>query len=304
MKKVFLLFSIIFLIVFQMSAKPQVAITIDDIDLNANDTPLLSLDERNTKILQALKNNGNLQAALFVCGMRIDNPQGKKHLAEWDKANHIIANHSYSHFYYPSVDFDKFSNDVLRGEKLISDLKNFRKLFRFPYLKEGNTPEKRDAMRKFLQENGYKQGYVTIDTSEWAIDARLRKRLKENPQADLKLYRDFYLEHIWERTVFYDELAKKVWKKPVKHTVLLHHNLLTALFLDDLLKMFKQKGWKIIKAEKAFKDSIFQFNPSIVPAGESIIWALAKESNKFENLLRYPAEDERYEKEKMDKLGL
>lgn len=145
--------------------------------------------------------------------MRIDNEQGRNHLAEWDKANHLIANHSYSHFYYPSVTFEKFSQDILRGENMISKSKNFRKLFRFPYLKEDETSEKRDEIRKFLRENGYKPGYVTIDTSEWAIDIRLRKKLNSNPQADLKPYRDFYLEHVWERAVFYDGLAKKLGRK-------------------------------------------------------------------------------------------
>jgi hypothetical protein len=78
----------------------------------------------------------------------------------------------------------------------------------------------------------------------------------------------------------------------------------TALFLDDLLQMFEKKGWKLINAERAFKDPVFKKFPNVVPAGESIIWSLAKESGKFENELRYPAEDERYEKQKMDKLGL
>ena len=304
MRKFIIVFTLIFVLISQAMAKPQVAITVDDIDLNPNDTPLLSLDDRNEKILRTLKENGNLQAALFVCGMRVDNEQGRIHLAEWDKANHLIANHSYSHFYYPSVDFEKFSNDILRGEKVISEYENFQKLFRFPYLKEGDTAEKRDRIREFLRENNYKPGYVTIDTSEWAIDIRLRKKLNENPQADLKPYRDFYLEHIWERTVFYNDLAKKIGRKNVKHTILLHHSLLTALFLDDLLKMFAEKGWKVIDADKAFKDPIFKTYPSNVPAGESIIWALAKESGKFDDILRYPAEDERYEKARMDELGL
>lgn len=304
MKKLSIVLLIFFSFVLQVSAQSEVAITIDDIDLNPGDTPLLSLDQRNLKILQALKTNGNLQAALFVCGMRIDNDQGKARLAEWNKSGHIIANHSYSHFYYPSTDFGKFSQDVLRGEKLISGFRNFRRLFRFPYLKEGDTPEKRDNMRNFLRENNYRMGYVTIDTSEWAIDARLRKRLRENQQTDLKPYRDFYLEHIWERTVFYDQLARKLRRKPVKHTLLIHHNLVTALFLDDLLKMFARKGWKVIDAEKAFNDSIFNEYPTNAPSGESIVWALAKESKKFEDILRYPAEDERYEKDRMDSLGL
>lgn len=282
----------------------EVSITIDDINLNSNDTPKLSLDERNTAILTALRKHRKLKAALFVCGMRVDNTQGKKHLLEWDKAGHLIANHSYSHFFYPNTEFEKFSQDIIKGEKVISGLKNFRKFFRFPYLKEGNTNEKRDKIRAFLSERNYRMGYVTIDTSEWAIDGRLRKRLNDNPNADLTAYRNFYLEHIWERAQFYDRLARKVTGKSVSHTLLIHHNLVTALFLDDLLRMFEKKGWKLISAEQAFEDPVFKKFPNVLPAGESIIWSLAKESGKFENELRYPAEDERYEKEKMDKLGL
>ena len=282
----------------------EVSITIDDMDLNGNDTPKLSLDERNTAILAALRKHRKLKAALFVCGMRVDNEQGKKHLLEWDKAGHLTANHSYSHLFYPNTDFEKFSQDIIKGEAVISGLKNFQKFFRFPYLKEGNTTEKRDKIRAFLNERNYRMGYVTIDTSEWAIDGRLRKRLNDNPNADLTAYRDFYLEHIWERAQFYDRLARKVTGKPVRHTLLIHHNLVTALFLDDLLQMFEKKGWKLINAERAFKDPVFKKFPNVVPAGESIIWSLAKESGKFENELRYPAEDERYEKEKMNKLGL
>lgn len=282
----------------------EVAITIDDPDLNSNDTPKLALDERNAAILAALRKHKDLKAALFVCGMRVDNEQGKKHLLDWDKAGHLIGNHSYSHFFYPRAGFEKFSQDVMKGEAIISGLKNYRKFFRFPYLKEGDTAEKRDQMRAFLNEKNYRMGYVTIDTSEWAIDARLRKRLNENPNADLTAYRDFYLEHIWERAQFYDQLTGKVVGKPVKHTLLIHHNLVAALFLDDLLQMFEKKGWKLINAERAFQDSIFKKLPNVIPAGESIIWSLAKESGKFESELRYPAEDERYEKEKMDRLGL
>ncbi len=42
----------------------------------------------------------------------------------------------------------------------------------------------------------------------------------------------------------------------------------------------------------------------IIPTGESIVWVMAKELGKYETVLRYPAEDGNYEKEKMDRLGL
>jgi hypothetical protein len=90
----------------------------------------------------------------------------------------------------------------------------------------------------------------------------------------------------------------------VKHTLLIHHNLLNKFFLGDLLAMFERRGWKLIDATEAFTDPVFAAEPKILPAGESILWALAKESGKFERELRYPAEDSVYEKPKMDKLGL
>ena len=41
-------------------------------------------------------------------------------------------------------------------------------------------------------------------------------------------------------------------KRPVRHTLLIHHNLTSALFLDDLLDMFNSKGWQLIDAINAF----------------------------------------------------
>ena len=86
--------------------------------------------------------------------------------------------------------------------------------------------------------------------------------------------------------------------------MLIHHNVLNQLFLGDVLDMFKRKGWKLIDAENAFTDSVFTAAPNILPAGESIMWALAKETGKFRDILRYPGEDSEYEKPKMDRLAL
>jgi len=66
--------------------------------------------------------------------------------------------------------------------------------------------------------------------------------------------------------------------------------------------MFKSKGWEITSAEDAFKDPIYNKDPNY--AGESLIYALTKDSGNHESILRYPAEDSRYEKEKMDEFGL
>ena len=280
---------------------PQIAITLDD--FNLFNTPVLSAEQRNKAILEAFRAR-NLKAAMFVAGKYIDNETKRDYLKSWSNAGHIVANHTYSHSSYPKTSFESFSCDVLRGEAVIRDFHNFQKYFRFPYLKEGDTIEKRDRMRQFLKQNGYRNGYVTIDASDWYVNNRLLERLKKEPKADTTPYKSFYLEHLWERAKYYNELSQKVLGRSVKHTLLLHHNDINGLFLGDVLQMFAEKGWKLIDAQEAFTDVVFSAEPNTVPAGESIIWALAKESKKFERELRYPAEDGEYEKAKMDKLGL
>ena len=130
------------------------------------------------------------------------------------------------------------------------------------------------------------------------------KRLKENSESNISGFKQFYIDHLYDRALYYDSLAYQITNRRIFHTLLLHHNLTSALFLDDLIQYFKEKGWEIIDADKAFTDEIYELEPDNVPAGESLIWALAKQSGQFENILRYPAEDSRYEKSKMDKLGL
>ncbi|MGB7923036.1 MAG: polysaccharide deacetylase family protein [Pyrinomonadaceae bacterium] len=284
-----------------VSESPQMAITMDD--FNWFDTPRLAAEARNRGLLDALRAH-RVKAAMFVCGKYVDNPAGQKMVDAWDKDGHLIGNHSYSHLYYHDVSFVRFSQDVLRGEGVLKQHPRFKKFFRFPYLKEGETVAKRDGMRAFLKEHGYRNGHVTIDASDWFVDQRMRARLTKNPKAELAPYRDYYLIHLWERALYYNDLSLKALGRSVKHTLLLHHNVLNGLFLGDVMSMFVSKGWKLIDAEEAFNDPVFSSAPNILPAGESVLWALAKESGKFDKLLRYPGEDSEYEQAQMDKLNL
>lgn len=282
---------------------PQFSITMDD--FYWQNAVKLTASERNQAILDSLHAN-SIKAALFVIGRNIDSAEGKQLLSTWDKAGHLIGNHTYSHRNYNAEGavIEEYQQDILRAEALLKDFPHFRKYFRFPMLKEGDTAAKRDAMRAFFAKHGYRNGHVTIDNSDWAIDQRLTARLKKDASADVKPYRDFYMEHMWTRAEYYDTLARRVLGRPVKHTVLVHFNLLNGLFLGDLLAMFKSKGWQPIDAEEAFTDTVFSASPKVLPAGESIVWSLAKEKGTIAKSLRYPAEDAEYENARMNKLGL
>lgn len=283
--------------------QPEIAFTFDDPKTEAGAGH--SWQEINERMLAALSEH-HLKAVLFVTGKRVDSEAGRKLIFDWNRAGHAIGNHSYSHlsFNNANVTLAQFESDVLRDEPLIRNYPHFVRLFRFPYFKEGETVEKRDGIRSFLHEHGYRIGRGTIDASDWAISQRLEKRLNADPNAPLAAYAEFFRQHIWDRAQFYDGLAKRVLGHPVRHTVLLHHNVLNAFFLDQLIDMFVKNGWKPVDALHAYQDPVYDLQPKILPAGESLIWALAKESGKFETELRYPGEDDVYENPKMDALGL
>lgn len=289
---------------------PEIAFTFDD--PTAETVAKMTWQEINDRILKALASS-NLKSILFVCGKRVDSDSGRQLIGDWDRAGHLIGNHSYSHLNFNAsgdtdgagrVTLADFEADAVKNEPLIRSCQHFTRSFRYPFFKEGDTVEKRDGMRAFLKEHGYRMGRATIDASDWAIDARLKKRIDAQPHADLSAYRDFFLQHIWERSQFYDSLGQRVLARPVRHTVLLHHSALNAMFLGDLITMFRKKGWTPVDAEYAYRDEVYDRQPKTLPAGESLIWALAKESGKFESRLRYPGEDDVYENPRMDALHL
>ena len=121
---------------------------------------------------------------------------------------------------------------------------------------------------------------------------------------EIEKFRDFYIEHLLDRAAYYEKLSYEINGRHINHTLLLHHNLTSALFLGDLIAKFKETGWDVLNAENAFEDSIFKKVSDSNFAGESLIYSLAKQSGKYEGVLRYPAEDSRYERKKMNRLGL
>lgn len=287
----------------QTLTSPQISITMDD--FSWQNAVHQSAADRNKAILGTLKAHSH-KAALFVIGRNVEAEEGKQLLAEWNQAGHLIGNHTYSHqsLNNPSMTVEAYTDDISRAQKLLKDSSGFKKYFRFPMLKEGDTAAKRDGVRAFLDKHNYRIGHVTIDTADWAISPRLTERLKSQPSADLKPFRDFYLQHIWDRAQYYDSLARRVLGRSVKHTLLVHYNLLNGLFLDDLMKMFESKGWRFVDASDAFTDPVFIAKPNVLPAGESIVWALAKADGTIAKSLKYPAEDGEDVVAQMKKLGL
>jgi peptidoglycan-N-acetylglucosamine deacetylase len=282
-----------------LASSQAIALTFDD-GPNMADTIGLSPTDRNSAILRQLA-EAHLRSILFVTRVDTD-PKRNKLIRQWGVEGHQIGNHTATHPDFDEVGLADYERELLSCDKGIRDMPGFNRRFRFPYLKEGNTITKRDGFRAFLDSNSYVTGPVSVDSSDWYYSERLSDRLKKDRHADRRPYKDAYLRHLYSRAQYYDHLSRAVLGRSVAHVVLLHHNLINALFLRDVIQMFRESGWTLIDSEAAFKDPVYAMHPDILPAGESILWALAKQ--KGVSGLRYPAEDDVYEKPIIDRLGL
>jgi peptidoglycan-N-acetylglucosamine deacetylase len=255
----------------------SVAITIDD-GPQLNETPLLSPQQRNKALLAALAKHG-AKAALFVTvNNGANRPEGLALLRAWSEAGHAIGNHTITHLnlHNEKVTLQQYQQEIQDCDALIRQLPGYQKWFRFTYLREGNTPEKRDGMRAFLKEQGYRNAHVTLDTSDWRLNQKLIEVLQRDINADITPIKRTYLSHVWQRAQAYRDLSQRLQGRDIPQVLLLHHNLINALWLDDVLAMFIQKGWTLTSPANAYADLVYQLQPELSVSGQSLLIAMAR----------------------------
>ena len=76
----------------------------------------------------------------------------------WRAAGHLLGNHTYSHPNLNDLSISDFKKEIDRNETLLKKLsgKTDWKYFRYPFLCEGATLEKRNGIRAYLNQKGYK----------------------------------------------------------------------------------------------------------------------------------------------------
>lgn len=283
-----------------------VALTFDD-GPNIKETPMLSPQQRNQAMLNALAKHG-VSAALFVTAGNGANQAAGYELAKaWGAAGHAIGNHSMTH---PNLHSDKISlaqyqQEILDCDQIIRTLPGYQKWYRFTFLNEGNTPEKRDGMRDFLKTENYRNAYVSLDTSDWRLNEKLVEMLKKDPHADVTPVKQAYLSHIRQRALAYRELSLKLQGRDIPQIMLMHHNLINALWLDDVITQFEEMGWKFVTPAAAFADPVYQLKPERVAYGQSLLlsMALSLGLGKFDGWKRL-VDDGEFEMESLKKQGL
>ena len=255
----------------------SVAFTFDD-GPSVAETPLLSPLQRNQALLDTLARN-RVQAALFVtAGNGANRPEGYALAKAWGLAGHAVGNHTMTHpdLHSAKLSVEQYQQEILACDSIIRTLPGYQKWFRYTFLREGNTPEKRDGMRAFLAQQGYRNAYVSLDTSDWRFDDKLRAVLAKNPHADIAPIKELYLAHVRQRALAYRALSQQLQGRDIAQVILLHHNLVNALWLDDVIAQFKGMGWSIVTPAAAFADPVYQLVPERAAPGQSLLLSMAR----------------------------
>lgn len=245
-------------------------------------TPLLSPQERNQAMLDALARN-KVQAALFVtCGNGAATPEGYALAKGWGMAGHMVGNHTMTHpdLNDANLGLAQYEKEVLDCDAIIKTIPGYARWFRYTYLREGDTPAKRDGMRAFLRQHGYRNARVSLDTSDWRLDEELVDVLTANPKADVAPIRQAYLAHIRQRALAYRALSKQLTGRDIAQVILLHHNLTSALWLGDVIAQFRDMGWTIVTPQAAFADPVYALVPARPVPGQSLLLSLARSRGK------------------------
>jgi len=277
----------------------RIAVTMDDFNLAFN--VRLNPRERNERILGAFAKH-NHKAAGFVTGRFVDSAFGNEVVQSWSDAGHLIGNHTYSHLNSSDEDAETIKADILKNDALLSKYSTYEKIFRFPFLAEGGSVEKIADYRAFMKEHGFQNAAVTLSTMDWYTTDRLEKKLREDDKLDLEPYRKYYVTAVVTLAAHFHSLAERVGYTDIPHSMLMHHNILNALFLDDVLAALKKEGWSLVDAKEAFEHSLYKLEPQTPARSRSVLSVLAQEQGITDT--GFPEAYERWGEKTMDALGL
>lgn len=235
----------------------RIAFTFDDVPRGAG--AFLSQNERAARLITALRKARIRQAAFFVNPGRLvsGDAAATARLDAYVAAGHVIANHSFSHPSLSDVTADAYLADIDAAEGWLRGRPGYRAWFRYPQLNEGRADiAKRDAVRAGLATRGLRNGYVTIDGYDWALENLTVEAAKAGKPVDRHALRDLYVETHVGAAEYFDGLARATLGRSPVHVLLLHETDLAALYLGDLVRALRRKGWRIATVDEAYADPI------------------------------------------------
>lgn len=168
-KIVFFLFASAF--PFSSFAGVKVAITVDDLPTHGELPPGVTREMVAEKMVSVFKKHKVPDATAFINAGKVEvKKESLEVLRIWKNAGYSFGNHTYLHEDLNQVSIEEFKKAIDRNEPLLKELSGSRnwKFFRYPFLREGDSHGKRNAIRNYLKEKGYRIAQVTIDFEDWS----------------------------------------------------------------------------------------------------------------------------------------
>ena len=268
----------------------RIAFTFDDAPRSAG--ALMSAEERTTMLLDSLA-KGEVEGAMFFATTRNlerRGEEGERRLRQYVEAGHTLANHTHTHASVNRTSAEDFLEDVAEAKRRLEPFPGNTPYFRFPYLDEGDTEAKRDAVRAGLEKMGLAQGYVTVDNYDWYLQALFDEAIRAGVPMDLDGWKSLYVEMLVSAVRHYDAMAVESLGRSPAHVLLLHENDLAALFIDELAAAIRDEGWEIIPAVEAYEDPLARMEPDTMRLSQGRVAAHASIAGVPDERLRHPLE--------------
>jgi peptidoglycan-N-acetylglucosamine deacetylase len=258
----------------------EIAFTWDDLPAHSALPPGETRENIAKQIIFAMKKAGMPPAFGFVNGVQTEKePLSIAVLRDWRKAGLPLGNHTWSHMNLSQTSLADWESDVLKNEPILksymgsTDLvsMNWRWL-RFPYLAEGDTPEKRSAARKFLAGHGYKIAGVTMSFGDYMFNEPYARCVANHDAAAIGSLEASYLEAADANVDYTRGMSKALFGRDIRYVLLMHIGALDARLLPRLLNLYRQRGFRFVRLEQAEQDAFYRndLDLSLPPVPDSL----------------------------------
>ncbi len=247
-----------------LSFGQKVAITFDDLPLNGDLPPGVTRVDITRATLAVLKARHVPPAYGFINAKKLEgNADAADALKVWAAAE-PFGNHTYGHLDLNENPVEAFDREIEENEPALELLAgkdaNWHWL-RYPYLREGETVEKRRAVRAYLQTHGYRVAQVTLDWEDYLWNSAYARCSGKNDAKSIAWLRSSYLETAAAYLDLGRDMAKLVYGHDINHVLLLHLGAFSSTILPDTFDLLAKKGFTLVTLEEAESDPVYQTDP-------------------------------------------
>jgi peptidoglycan-N-acetylglucosamine deacetylase len=247
----------------------NVAITFDDLPLNGILAPDMTRVGIVTDVLAVLKQQRVPQVYGFVNAKKLEgSADGAAALKLWVAGGQRLGNHTYAHSDLNTQAPESFMQDVQQDEPVLEllDSSDTWHWFRYPYLREGDTLEKRRAVRAQLRQRGYRIAQVTLDYQDYLWHSAYARCLAKADRKSIAWLRSSYLTVASQYLDADRQMAQTVFGREISHVLLLHLGAFSSSILPDLLDLLRQKGFRLATLEEVQQDPAYDSDPDAASA--------------------------------------